>query len=351
MRPLFASIAIAALFGFTPRTEAAEELPDGLRAELERRAHDDDFSGVVLLARNDEILYEAAQGLADRERHLPNTLDTRFRFGSLGKMFTGVAILQLVGAGKVSLDDPLGKHLPNYPNAALAKATLRQLLTHTAGAGDIFGPEFMTHRSGLRQLDDYVRLFGERAPRSPPGERHEYSNYGYILLGRVIEKVSGDTYAGYVRKRIFSPASMTSTDNLPEESRVADLAVPYSGNRSAADTLPWSGTSAGGGYSTVRDLLRFASALRSGKLLDPERLTLLWTGQVDTPRLGMRYALGFEDATFPDGKRRVGHGGGAPGMNAVLSIFPATGYVFVALANRDPPAVMEIDRIVTRLLP
>lgn len=351
--PTLISIAAVVIAWLLPPAGAgaAEELPANLRAELDRQTQDDAFSGVVLLAHGGNELYQNARGEADREKHLPNSLETRFRFGSLGKMFTGVAILQLVQAGKLSLDDPLDKFLPNYSNAALAKATIHQLLTHTAGAGDIFGPDFLAHRAQLRQLEDYVRAFEAREPRFTPGERHEYSNYGYILLGRVVEKISGGTYADYVREHIFRPVGMKSTDNLSEESRVPGLAVPYAGGRSAMDSLPWSGTSAGGGYSTARDLLRFATALQSGKLLDGDHTKLLLAGKVETPRLGMRYAYGFEDATFPDGKRRVGHGGGAPGMNAVLSIFPDSGYVLVVLANVDPPAAMDIDRAVTRLLP
>lgn len=351
MKP-FIYLLAAAMFAAAP-VHAAETdvLPAELRAELDRRSQDASFSGVVLLARQGAVVYQSAHGDADRQKHIANTLDTRFRFGSLGKMFTAVAVLQLAQAGKLGLDDTLGKFLPDYPDAALSKATLHQLLTHTAGAGDIFGPEFAAHRAELKRLEDYVRVFGARAPRFPPGERHEYSNYGFILLGRVIEKVSGQSYADYVRDHVFTPAGMGATGNLPEDSHVPGLAVPYAGENSAEDTLPWSGTSAGGGYSTARDLLAFAAALQSGKLLDAAHTTLLLAGKVDTPRPGLRYAYGFEDARLPDGKRRVGHGGGASGMNATLSLFPDSGYVLVVLANVDPPAAMEIDRAVTRLLP
>jgi D-alanyl-D-alanine carboxypeptidase len=357
MRPVSMSVATA-LFFFIPVTQAAPatqaaaaELPAPLRAELDQRTRAASFSGVALVARNGEVLYERAQGEADRAKHLANTPDTKFRFGSLGKMFTAVAILQLEQQGKLRLDDPLGKLLPNYPGEAQSRATLHQLLTHTAGAGDIFGPYFDEHRGELKRLEDYVAAFGQREPGFTPGERHEYSNYGFILLGRVIETVSGQSYDAYLREHVFAPAGMKSTDNLPEQTHVAGLAVPYSGERSVEDRLPWSGTSAGGGYTTARDLLAFATALQSGRLLDRAHVDLLLTGKVDTPRPGLRYAYGFEDARLPDGKRRIGHGGGAPGMNAVLSIFPDSGYVVVVLANLDPPAAMEIDRAVTRMVP
>ena len=336
---------------FAGLASAAGQQPDAVRSELDRRVHDASFAGVALLAHDGSVVYEAANGLANREQRVANSTDTKFRFGSLGKMFTAVGILQLAQAGKLELDDPLGKWLPGYPNAALAKATIHQLLTHTAGAGDVFGPDFLAHRAELKTLGDYVRTYGARDPEFTPGERHQYSNYGFILLGRIIERVSGQTYDAYVRDHVFMPAGMKSTDNLPEEARVAGLAVPYTGDRSAADMLPWSGTSAGGGYTTARDLLRFATALQSFKLLDREHTSLLLSGKVETPRPGLRYAYGFEDARLPDGKRRVGHGGGAPGMNATFSMFPDSGFVLVVLANQDPPSAMEIDRAVTRSLP
>lgn len=327
-----------------------------LDLEIARRAADGSFSGAVSIER-EGARFARAVGEADAGRKLPIGVDTRFRFGSMGKMFTAVAIAQLAQAGKVGFEEPLGKYLPDYPNVEMARATLHQLLTHTAGAGDIFGPEFMERRAQLRELRDYVALFGSRAPAFPPGSRHQYSNYGYILLGRVIEAVSGQSYDTYVREHVFAPADMKSTDNQPETAQVSGLAIPYASRpgeplRSALDTLPWRGTSAGGGYSTVGDLQKFAEALLAYRLLDPAHTRLVLAGKVDTPRPGLRYAYGFEEATLPGGLRRIGHGGGAPGMNGVLSIYPDLGCVVVVLANRDPPSAMAIDRFIAeRILP
>ncbi len=192
----------------------------------------------------------------------------------MNKMFTAVATLQLVEAGKLELDDTIGEHLPDYPNEDVAsKVTVRHLLTHTGGTGDIFGPEFELNRSSLEELDDYVTLYGARVLRHEPGARHEYSNYGFILLGVLIEAVSGESYYDYVRDNVFRPAGMTSTDSLPESEDVPKRAVGYMKPFSGGDywtenhiTLPVRGTSAGGGYSTVGDLMRFAEALESGEL-------------------------------------------------------------------------------------
>ncbi len=344
MRALLLAVVLCSNVAWSADAPWASEL----RAELARRAADGSFSGSVLVARGGEVLFTAAIGDADVEHRIPNTVETKFRFGSMGKMFTAVAIAQLEQAGKLRYDDPLGKFLTDYPNADVARVTLHQLLTHTGGTGDIFGPDFAGHRAALRELRDYVALYGTRGPEFPPGSRHEYSNYGFILLGRVIEVVSGQAYEAYVREHIFQPAGMDSTGNRPEISHVAGLARPYFGNppRPAEDTLPWSGTSAGGGYGTVGDLLKFARALREHRLLDAAHTQTLMTGKVDTPRPGLRYAYGFEDGVLPNGLHRVGHGGGAPGMNGLLSIYPEQDYVVVVLANRDPPAAMVVNRFI-----
>lgn len=335
--------------------DSERALSRSLRAELEKQAAEDSFSGAVLIAKDGRPLFQAAYGAADRERKVPNTVDTKFRFGSMGKMFTAVAIGQLVQAGKIGLQEPLGKYLPDYPNHDVAKVTIHQLLTHTGGTGDVFGPEFFERRTQLRELADYIDVFGGRGLKFPPGSRHEYSNYGYVLLGRVIEVVSGKKYDAFVRDNIFTPLGMSSTDNLPEDQHVEKLAIPYShGNapaperklHSAAESLPYRGTSAGGGYSTVGDLLKFANALMSNKLLDVQHTDLVTTGKVDAPRPGAKYAYGFEDEMTPSGARRIGHGGGAPGMNGILSIFPSSGYVIVVLANRDPPVAREIENFI-----
>src|SRR5678816_2353300 len=117
------------------------------------------------------------------------------------KMFTATSILQLVQAGKIKLTDALGKYVTDYPNREVAtKVTIHQLLTHTGGTGDIFGPEFDAHREELRTLADYVRLYGRRGPEFEPGSRWAYSNYGFILLGAVIERVTGHSYYDYVQQ-------------------------------------------------------------------------------------------------------------------------------------------------------
>jgi D-alanyl-D-alanine carboxypeptidase len=339
--------------GFELPRLSEPELVAGLRARLEKDSAADRFSGAVLVTKQGKTLFSGAYGFADRDKKTPNTLDTRFRVGSMNKMFTGAAILQLVQAGKIKLTDPLGKYLPNYPNPAVAqKVSIHHLLTHTGGTGDIFGPEFDAHRLELRTLDDYVSLFGKRDLLFEPGSRWQYSNYGMQLLGVVVERVSGMSYYDYVAKNIFARAGMTRTGFEPETEEVQGRSVGYMrapGSdewRPNTNTLPYRGTAAGGGYSTVSDLEKFAEALLSHKLLDAEHTQLLITGKTSLPGGRARYAYGFEDGRTPDGERAVGHGGGAPGMNGELRIFPASGQVVVVLANLDPPAASRVWRFV-----
>jgi CubicO group peptidase (beta-lactamase class C family) len=325
-----------------------------LRKKLQEDAASDRFAGTVLVAKNGKPIWEETYGLADREHKVPNTAKTRFRIGSMNKMFTAVATLQLAQAGKLSLTDPVGKYLTDYPNKDIAtKVTIHQLLTHTGGTGDIFGPEFDAHRSQLRTLQDYVQLYGNRGPEFEPGSRWEYSNYGFILLGAIIEKVAGQSYYDYVREHIYVPAGMTATGSDAEGQAVSDRSVGYtkmdgSEWKPNTGTLPYRGTSAGGGYSTVEDLLKFANALQQHKLLNAQYTELLTTGKVDAR--GSRYAYGFEDLTI-NGVRCFGHGGGAPGMNGDLKVCPGPGYVVAVLSNMDPPAATRESDFITNRLP
>lgn len=306
------------------------------------------YSGAVLIAHNGQIVLEKAWGMADNERQIPNRTDTQFCIGSMNKMFTAVAILQLVQQGRLALDKPIVTWWPEYPNHNLAAhVTIRELLSHTGGTGDIFTPEYEAHRLEVRTLADYVRLFGNRPVAFEPGTRMEYSNYGYILLGRIIEIVSGETYESYVHKHIYISAGMLHTDSRPESDHVAGRAIGYvhksKGLVPNSDTIPWSGTSAGGGYSTVHDLFLFAQALQAGTLLSPDLLK----EATHASKLREDYGLGFY--ALPGGG--YGHGGGAPGINGELHILPQRGYILVALANRDPRMATNLVDFITTSLP
>lgn len=332
--------------------------------EIERHvakaAADDKFSGVALVAKGDRVIFNKAYGLADKANNISNNIDTRFNLGSMNKMFTSVAIAQLVQAGKLSYDSTLARALPEYPNKEVAaKITIHQLLTHTSGLGDFFKPEFFQNREKYRNPKDYFPIFASDPLRFEPGKDWSYSNAGFIVLGAVVESASGQNYFDYVRDHIFKPAGMKDSASYAVYDIVPNLAMGYTRfdngdplgiepRRNNLLTLPMQGSSAGGGYSTAPDLLRFAQALRANKLVNAELTEKLTSGKVDTP-MGARYSYGFIDEMI-EGKSVRGHSGGAPGINSYLNIFWDGSYTVIVQGNYDPPAAQELGGKITRFL-
>jgi D-alanyl-D-alanine carboxypeptidase len=309
------------------------------------------FSGNLLVAREGNILLSRSWGLAEREAGIANDSDTRFRIASMFKMFTAVAVLQLVDAGKLDLDGTTAAYLPDYPNRELAaRVTIRQLLTHSGGTGDIFTPEYFARREQVREHRDYIELFGQRATQFTPGSATRYSNYGYVLLGAIIEQASGRSYYDYLRAEVFVPAGMRASGALPEEQAAAQLAVGYTAKdgqlEDNRDTLPWRGTAAGGGYSTTGDLLRFVQALQDGRLLSAERVAQATRAQNADGWYGFGFIVGGEGRL-----RWFGHDGGAEGMSASLRVYPELGYVLVGLANVDPPGAERLIEYFSNRMP
>jgi D-alanyl-D-alanine carboxypeptidase len=330
-----------------------QQLVATLRKRLEDEAASDKFAGAVFVALKGKPIFAQAYGLADREHNSANTLETRFSLASMNKMFTAVALMQQVQAGKLALDDPLGKYLPDYPNKELAaKVTIGELLTNTGGTGDIWGPEFDEHRLELHTPQDYINLYGNRALRFLPGSRWEYSNYGFILIGAVIEKVSGESYSDYVHQRIFEPAGMASTSLGMEDKAIPNRSVDYTKMGAThwtpnGDTTN-SGSPAGGGLSTVGDLLRFADALRENKLLDAQHTKLMTTGRVANPFGFDAYGFGVQTI---NGNQCFGHNGSSRGVNGDLEMCLDSTYAIVVLANMDPPAAEQVSQFIIGRLP
>jgi CubicO group peptidase (beta-lactamase class C family) len=323
-----------------------DELAARVQKHVAETSGPDAFSGAILVAHNGKAVLDQAWGMATNSTR--NTTDTQFCIGSMNKMFTAVAILQLAGAGKLALDKPIVTYWSDYPNRDLAaRVTIRELLNHTGGTGDIFTPEYEAYRQETRALADYIKLFGTRPVAFEPGTRMEYSNYGFILLGRIIELVTREPYEKYIREHVYLPAGMLHTDSRPESDHVEGRAIGYTHGSDElmpnTNTMPWSGTSAGGGYSTVGDLFLFAEALQSGKLLSPDLLREATQGSP----MRRDYGMGFY--ALPNGG--YGHGGGAPGINGELHILPHSGYVLVALVNRDPRMATNIVDFITSILP
>jgi CubicO group peptidase (beta-lactamase class C family) len=315
------------------------------------------FSGSVLLAKNGEVLFEGAYGMADRESSIPNATDTKFNLGSMNKMFTAVAIAQLAEQGKLSFDDLISEYLPNLPTEIAEKVTIHHLLTHTSGLADYFSsPEWQQYQNSMDTVEGYFPMFIDQPLQFEPGERHQYTNANFIMLGAIIEAVSGQSYFDYVREHIYEPAGMANTEAYAKDADVDNLAIGYTSSDASGmmgtgeqhpntDLLPAKGSPAGGGYSTLQDLYSFAEALRSGKLVSMDSFELLTSGKVDTGfNPNMRYAYGFIEHNL-DGTQVVGHGGGFPGVNSNLDIFTEEGYVVVVLSNVDMGANTVVNRV------
>ncbi|HEX3127065.1 MAG TPA: serine hydrolase domain-containing protein [Thermoanaerobaculia bacterium] len=343
-------LALAALGCLQASEPPSPKLAADLDAYLGDLAKKDELSGVVLLTQGSETLFSKAYGFADRERNIPNRIDTKFNLASMNKMFTGMAIAQLAEKGRLSFDDKVGKHLPDYPNREVAeKVTLHHLLTHTSGLGSYWNPRYRAAKDRLRTLGDFLPTFADAPLAFQPGERFEYSNAGYIVLGLIVERVSGESYADYVRRHIYEPAGMTDTAFFPKDQEVPNRAVGYrtlqgfggpplpGGPRPNTAELGRIGGSAGGGYSTAPDLLKFATALREHRLLSAAMTEMVLTGKVPVPAsLGMnvRYGYGFFEEK-EGGHRVVGHRGDFPGVHGLLDVGLDDGTTLVILSNVD----------------
>jgi CubicO group peptidase (beta-lactamase class C family) len=256
------------------------------------------------------VLTRAWGNATDTEK---NSVDTKFNIGSINKAFTKAAIEQLAKQGKLSLDDTVRKHLPDYPSGAADRITIRQLLEHRSGLGDIFGPKyFNAPPSRLRELSDFLPLFADAPLEFDPGTSQRYSNAGYVVLGLIIERISGEKYRDYVRKNLFEPAGMKDTGFWAIDEKVAKRATgytlrgpdgPLAKRASNADGLPGRPSSAGGAFATASDLLKFFQWMKA------------------------------------DG---VGVAGGTPGANAVVEM--NNGWAVIALSNFDPPSAEELAR-------
>ena len=354
---LFASVGAAALAGLLASGDGGVErgaprgtpLADCIAAEAQKL----DFSGVVSVAQPQGTT-TYAHGALGAAGSPAIGAETRFNLASAGKMFTAVAVAQLVDAGKVRLDDPIGQHLKGLTPQASA-VTIRQLLTHSSGLGNFFSPEHLPTLRKARTVAELLPLVTAEKPSFPPGSRFQYSNTGFLLLGALIERVSGQSFGQYLGAHVFAPAQMEASGLDPgPASAQAEGLTAMRGPLSVAPEAALHGNPAGGSYSTAPDLQRFFVALQGGRLTSAAMLEQLIRPQIlAAPAKGnlpqLDYGFGFGVGTF-EGHRWFGHNGGAPGVNVETAAYPADRVAVVVMSNRDPPTATALFRKLQGLL-
>lgn len=336
-----------------PRLSDAEVV-DETRRIVDRVCANDAFSGTVLLARNEQVLYSHACGEASKRFGVPIDLDTRFNLSSITKTFTGTSIVQLAEAGALSYDDPLSDHVDEswLPREISGRVTLHQMLTHTSGLGDYYTDTYQrSSRALYRGLEDFKPFIHADTLAFEPGSDFRYSNTAMFLLGVVVENVTGESYFDYVRQRVFEPAGMHESGYFQRDDPVRNVAIGYqrdpgseTGWREDTFRLSVGGTPSTQAYSTVGDLHRFALALLSGTLVSDSSLAVMWV------RYGEGDGYGFQVHQRSLGLA-VGHTGGSWGASSQLTIYPESGYIVVALSNyrnAAQPLVERVEQLVER---
>ncbi len=300
-------------------------------AELHRKLQADEaaetFSGVVLVAKDGKPIFHNAYGYADKKAGRRNREDTKFNLGSINKMFTKVAILQLLDAGKLNLTDTIDKYLPQFPSEVASKVTVKHLLDHRSGWGAYWdNPVWNEKRAELRSLDDYIAFIKDIPLDFEPGSKMQYSNTGYEVLGAIVQRASGQSYYDYVRDHIYTPAGMSNSDAFERDGDTPNMAIGYADGGYTTDNLSMlspKGTAAGGGMSTAEDMLRFTRALQEGILVSSKHANQFRFGGV---------------------------AGGGPGVNAILEMGAPDDHTIVVLSNFSPPTAGKVSELIRDIL-
>ena len=340
--------------GVTGKPMSREALRDAIAARVKFATDRDEFSGAVrVVAPDGQVLFETAHGVANRDTGTRIALSDRFHLGSADKSFTALLIGRLIDAGKLSLDTRVAEVLPAYANRdAAAKITVRHLITHSAGLGWLWERKGYDKRKPNTTVTELLPYFWAEAPNFEPGTKSGYSNEGFVVLGAIVEAVSGESWYDQLAKHVYTPAGMTRSGHFTLDETVPGRAVGY---RYADDDVigvgerqpnwsfqGWRGNSCGGGYSTVADMTTYLRAMRAGKLVSATMTDLMTT---KAPGGLSDYGMGFQVRAV-SGRTTVGHGGGGPGsgIDGDSWIVKETGWACSILGNYDAPFVQSLSR-------
>jgi CubicO group peptidase (beta-lactamase class C family) len=297
------------------------------------------FMGSVLVAQDGKILLDKGYGFANLECDIPNTPATKFRLGSVTKQFTAASILLPEERGKLKVEDPVKKYMPDAP-AAWDKITIFHVLTHTSGIPSFTSfPDYASTEATPTTPEKLVARFRDKPLEFEPGTKWNYSNSGYVLLGYLLEKISGQSYSEFVQQNIFTPLGMKDSGYDFNSAVIAHRAAGYTPGKDGPVntgyidmTIPFS---AGALYSTTEDLLRWEQGLFGGKVLKAASLTKMTTPFKDD------YAFGLA-VHSSHGHKVIEHGGGIEGFNTQVSYYPDDKLVAVVLANLNGPFAGQI---------
>ncbi|WP_433515451.1 serine hydrolase domain-containing protein [Nonomuraea sp. CA-143628] len=344
-------------------------------------ADKEQFSGTVMIAYRGRQVLARAYGWADKESKIPNKIDTIYALASTSKLFTGLAVVQLVQQGKLKFYDLVSKHLNGLPAAMAERITVHHLLTHTSGLGDARRPGEQPppekiHTSYEGQLADFWENLTTFELEFPPGTRKAYSSMGYTLLGELVAKVTGMSFQDYVRQNIFLPAGMKDSAYYTRRQWLADdrIAHPYmyqkDGTRVDAvrnldkgsvygdagqgsnSARGWMGTGGGNGFSTAPDLVRFAVALQGGRLTSRPYTEVYVNGKISAKPLkedtsgnslrGETFQAYGPVAPIYNNQRIITHGGGAGGISTSWSFYLDMDWTAIVLSNYDLQSIEPI---------
>jgi CubicO group peptidase (beta-lactamase class C family) len=333
---LLVGASYSSAYAQAPATDPAPRMQQVIQSYVDNKT----FMGTVLVVKDGKTLIDQGYGSADLEWNIPNTPTAKFRLGSITKQFTAASILLLEERGKLKIDDPISKYLPDAP-PAWQKITIYNVLTHTSGIPSFTGfPDYNATEWKDTTPAELVARFRDKPLDFEPGSKFSYSNSGYVLLGYLIEKISGQTYADFLQQNIFTPLGMADTGIDSNAAILPQRAQGYSPSPNGTHhagyismTIPFS---AGALYSTTGDLFKWEQGLFGGKILNPASLAKMTTPFKEN------YAMGLTVVTR-DGHKRIAHGGGIEGFNTALEFYPDDKLIVIVLGNLNGGAPDQIS--------